>query len=162
MLSESIFERLNREIAINVKLSLIAHGHKFSGELENSIKAFVSKENGNFKLEAQSLDYIDDLEFGISPESFEESKVDIDKLTSWIKSKSWNKKKPTARGLIKLWKQRGFELSGANSYSLTGSSTESIKYSFDAYWNDYIKRLDDISFKEIDNEFFKTKSGVIK
>lgn len=152
----NLYSALVTKIAQDIKLSLFAHGHKFEGELENSIKPVLVLENGGVTLTADARDYILDLENGVPGYAFDDSKIDINKLERWLKyKKALGHAVPTSYMLIKKWNKEGFQAAGSLAYIQPGtkSNTGSIEFAIEAYEEDYYDSIQNTTNNILDQQF---------
>lgn len=161
--NSSAFEGLNETIINDILLYLKEQGHHFEGNLERSIKLVLEEKDGKFIVGADGVDYILDLEFGVSAEDMQRKDIDEEKLKRWVKFRtSQGHVTPSVNKIIKLWDQHGFELPGAKAYSNKPIVSGAITYTFENNDRDYYNKIDDIVFNYLNDQFNEVKSGTIK
>lgn len=157
-----VFEQVDEHIVNDINTWLKDQGHEFEYDLEKSIKLVLAYNGDTYTIGAEGLDYIFDLEYGVSPEEMSKKAVDVDKLDRWVKfRRSQGHATPGVNRLIKLWSQRGFELQGAILYSNKPRVNLAITDTLETYEADYFKQIDDIVFDYLDIQFSEVKEGKI-
>lgn len=163
----SVFLNLNEKIVNDILNYLAAQGHSWKagggGELERSIKLILETNGSKYTIAIDAVDYLLDLEYGVSPEDMQRKDIDVEKLAKWIKfRRSQGHQVPSVNRLIKKWAEQGFELPSAIRFSTKPTVNFGVNSTFNYFEQDYYHNIDEIAFKSLDDQFFTTKSGTVK
>lgn len=153
-MNTAAFNTVNKAITDDIKKMLRLKGHYDLGNLERSINELFFEENGALHLRATALDYMEDLEIGVSADKIDERKIDVTKLAGWVGRKiSATGSEAIARAIIQKWKKVG--------KPTDPSSLLTVEETFHENQSRYNVMLDTAVIGDLDNDFHTIQSGTI-
>lgn len=146
-----------QDILNDIKKELRLQGHYDTGELEQSMRVYEADANNENILQGYAAGYIDELENGVAPNRIKISPQEFEDLRGWVMRKigalSPAESTQIAAAIVRKWKKEGKPLPNSKQFSATGKVTEAIKDAFTRNENNYIGRVDNSVFHELDREF---------
>lgn len=157
---------INQRVIADIKQKLIDQGHKFSGELEQSMVARTEVLSDRVVMFAEALGYIFELERGVAAADVKPlDAVQFNKLVRWAYTKAGAVTQAEAQRaaffIQKKWQKEGKPLDTSKQFSSTGEVLRAIETVFKENGDEYFYMIDVAIFKELDEEFNRIQSGTI-